>query len=244
MTISHQSQNLYRILLSNGSPLSVTELATKLKVFPQNVYRLAKPLINIGLINKTSNYPCQLVTRPIDEALSLFLLNQSSWFCQQFSNPAPHKVTVQNDKIKKLQEVKISFIQSRDELFNLSVEEINKTKTSIDLLRSGQEIPAEVMLALLRAKERKVKTRMLIQDYSSENSEQVFYWQKNGILIKKTNLRHIRLMVYDSNVLYFMSYRHNDSDKDLGVEIGYPPFATIISQLFNQWWQEANIIYH
>jgi len=83
---------------------------------------------------------------------------------------------------------------------------------------------------------------MLIQDYSLENSQQVIYWKKNGLLVKKTDLKNIRLMVYDSKSLYLMSYAHADSVKDLGVKIGYPPFAAIISKLFSQWWQEAKVI--
>lgn len=242
MNIGPQSQDLYRILLSNNNPLSVNELAIKLKVFPQTIYRLVKPLINIGLINKTSDYPCQFVIRPIDEGLSLFLLHQNDWFHRQFSTSGQKKDSFQNNKILKSQEIKISFVQSRDEMFNLSIGEIEKTKTSVDLLRSGNEIPAEVMLALLKAKKRKVLTRMLVQDYTPENANQVSYWQQNGILVKKTALRHIRLMIYDSTVIYFMSYRHTDSNKDLGMKVSYPPFAAMLSQLFDQWWQKADTI--
>lgn len=234
MNISPQSQDLYRTLLGDNCPLSVNEIATKLKVFPQTVYRLAKPLINIGLINKTGDYPCRFIAKPTDEGSSLFLLHQNDWFNKQFS--------VSDQKKDLSQEVEISFIQSRDELFNLSVGEIEKAQSSIDLLRSGNEIPPEVMLALAKAKKRKVVTRMLVQGYTPENAAQVSYWQQNGILVKKTTLRHVRLMIYDSRSLYFMSYRHTDSDKDLGMKVSYPPFAAMLSQLFDQWWQKAETL--
>ena len=83
---------------------------------------------------------------------------------------------------------------------------------------------------------------MLIQDYSSENAEQVLNWQKNGIIVRKTPLRHLRLMIYDNSTVYFMSYKHSDSEKDLGMKIKYPPLAVIFSQLFEEWWQKAEII--
>lgn len=230
------------MLLSESNPLSAKQLAVKLHIHPNTIYRLAKPLINIGLISKAPQYPYQFAAKSIDEGLSLFLLHQNDWFWEQFSVPGQKKHSSQNNQISKSQEIKISFIQSRDELFNLSLGEIEKANTSIDLLRSGNEIPTEVMLALLKAKKRKVLTRMLVQDYGPENANQVSYWQQNGILVKKTILRHVRLMIYDSLAIYFMSYRHTDSDKDLGMKISYPPFATMLSQLFDQWWQKADTI--
>jgi hypothetical protein len=37
----------------------------------------------------------------------------------------------------------------------------------------------------------------------------------------------------------YESYRNEDSVKDLGMKITYPPFATILSQLFNEWWEKG-----
>lgn len=242
MTISPQSQDLYQTLLSSDQPLSAKQLAAKLDIFPNTVYRLADPLIDIGLIIKAGRYPSQFIAKPVNEGLSLFLLAQNDWFSQQFSKPGQIKNLTKNEAIPQSQQIKLSFVQSRDELMRLSVDEINKTNRSVDLLRSGHEIPADVMLALMEAKKRNVVTRMLVQDYSVDNAEQIANWQKNGILVRKTELRHIRLMLYDSNVVYFMSYKHTDSEKDLGMKIDYPPFAVIFSQLFDQWWKKAEEI--
>lgn len=125
---------------------------------------------------------------------------------------------------------------------NLSAQEIAKAIKSVDLLRSGHEIPADVMLSLIEAKRKGISTRMLIQDYSDENAEQVANWIKNGIEVRKTNLKHVRLMLYDSQIVYFMSYKHEDSGKDMGMKINYPPFAVILSQLFDTWWEKAKTI--
>jgi hypothetical protein len=82
---------------------------------------------------------------------------------------------------------------------NQSVKETVLAAKSIDLLRSGHEMPADVMLSIIDAKKRNILTRMLIQDYSNENAGQVRYWQKNGILVRKTTLHHVRLMIYDAS---------------------------------------------
>lgn len=238
--MSPQAQALYQILLTATIPLSARQLGARLHIVSNTVYRLIEELIQIGLIVKTGRRPYLFSAKPVDDGLSLFLLSQHDWFTKQFALLTKNKED--NGRIPPSQEVSLSFIQSRDELMNLSIGEVDRANKSVDLLRSGGEIPADLILSMIQAKERGVITRMLIQDYSSENVDQVINWKKNGILVRKTSLRHIRLMLYDSIVVYFMSYRHSDSEKDMGMKINYPPFATILSQLFNQWWKAAEII--
>ena len=240
MTLSPQCQALYKILLASDCPLSAKQLASQLHIFHPTVYRLTEPLIDMGLITKTNTYPYEFIAKNVDEGLSLFLLHQNEWFSRQFF---PFNKSVgEKKKNSQSQEIRLSFIQSRDELMNQSAKEITLATKSVDLLRSGHEIPADVMLAISEAKKQNVLTRMLIQDYSNENADQVKYWQKNGILVRKTTLRHVRLMIYDSSVVYFMSYKHTSSEKDLGMKISYLPLAVIFSKLFGEWWQKAERI--
>lgn len=49
-------------------------------------------------------------------------------------------------------------------------------------------------------------------------------------------------MLYDSGIVYFMLYKNADSKIDLGMKTDYPPFAVILSQLFERWWEKAEII--
>jgi len=240
--MSPQSQDLYKALLSSERPLDAKALADKLNIFPNSVYRLIDPLIETGLVTMTDKYPHEFAAKPANEGLSLFLMSQNDWFSQQFSSAKSKAEPKEEGKIPESQQVSLSFIQSRDELMNLSAEEISCATKSVDLLRSGHEMPADVMLALVNAKNRGIPTRMLIQDYSADNADQIANWLKNGIQVRKTELKHVRLMLYDSQILYFMSYKHSDSEKDMGMKIDYPPFATILSQLFNTWWEAAESI--
>lgn len=242
MTLSPQSQTIYKILLRANRPLTVKQIATQMHIAPSLIYRLTEPLIAMGLVIKTNDYPYEFGAKPMDEGLSLFLLYQNGWFSEQFFSSARKTDAVGKTSIDSSQEIQLSFIQSRDELMNKSAEEIAKATKSVDLLRSGHEISAEVMLAVIEAKKRNVLTRMLIQDYPTDNADQVKYWQRNGILVRKTTLRHIRLVIYDASTVYFMSYKHDDSEKDLGMKINYPPLAVIFSKLFQEWWQKAERI--
>ena len=218
--------------------MNAKQMAQKLDISSATLYRLTDPLLEMGLIRKHTTYPYKFSAKPTDEGLSLFLLNQNEWFMNQFGSHHNNK-NAKKESTSDSKEVRISFIQSRGKLMSLSADEISKAAKSIDLLRSGHELTADVMASLTDAKIRGVPTRMLIQDYSNDNAGQVSNWQKNGIFVKKTPLRHVRLMIYDASTVYFMSYKNADSEKDLGMKIKYPPLAVIFSQLFNEWWQKA-----
>lgn len=240
MTMSPDSRLVYQILIDSPNPLSAKQIGLQMGIVPNTVYRLTEELIKLGLITKSESSPHLFAAKSIPEGLSLFLLNQHNWFSETFtkSKLVPRRETIP----RQTQQISISFIRSRDELMQLSIGETNRAIKSVDLLRSGHEIPADLLLAMRQSHKRHVVTRMLIQDYGPKNEEMVSYWKKNGIQVRKTELRHIRLMMYDSSIIYFMSYKHTDSEKDMGMEIEYPPFSAILSPLFNEWWQKAEKI--
>lgn len=240
--LCHGSQLVYQTLLRSPIALSAKQLAVLLHEYPTTVYRLVEPLIQMGLVTKSGWYPVGFQACPADEALSKFLLYQNDLFSKKFCRPIKSDISDNKKQIPASQQIHLLFIQSRNELMNLSVGETDRARTSIDLLRSGGEIPPDLMLSLIESMKRNVRVRMLIQDYSSKNANTVAYWIKNGIQVRKSMLRHVRLMLYDSNITYFMSYRHIDSEKDLGMKIDYPPFAVMLSQLFNIWWEKADEI--
>src|SRR4051812_12791425 len=119
MILSTQSQVLYQTLLNSPCPLSVKQLASYLKIPPSLTYRLTEPLLSMGLITKTIDYPYQFSAKPIDEGLSLFLLHQNDWFSHQFS-PPNKKPPIKDKKIPESQEISLTFVQSRDELMSES----------------------------------------------------------------------------------------------------------------------------
>jgi sugar-specific transcriptional regulator TrmB len=240
MNFSPQSQAIYKILLNAGRPLTAKILAAQMHLSPSLTYRLTEPLITTGLIMRETIRPCRFSAKPIDEGLSLYLLSQNEWFLKQFSSE--NNIARAKNNISRTDQMQFSFIQSRDELMNKSTEELDRTTKSFDILRSGHEIPADTMLAMFKARKRGVKIRMLIQDYSGENASQIKHWKTNGILVGKTPLHRIRIMIYDSMVAYFMSYKHEDSSKDLGMKVDYQPFAVILSKLFDEWWKNAEAI--
>src|SRR3989344_6517527 len=131
MNLSPQSQAVYQTLLRNGDTLTAKQLADELKISPATLYRLTNPLIATGLISKTDAYPYKFSAKPINEGLSLFLLSQNDWFSKRFTSENKDG----NKENKNSKEIKLSFVQSRDELMKYAADETTNSTKSVDLLR-------------------------------------------------------------------------------------------------------------
>ncbi len=231
MEFSPQTKKVYKQILQSKNGVTITEIASKLRISASDVYRLTLPLMNIGLVLKNSERPFKLFAG--SGGLDLFLAVQSEWFTNNFKDGNPKR---------KNKDMSFSFVQGRDELMKVSITEMDTSVKSIDLLRSGREIPTDTMFSMISAVKRGVKVRMLIQEYDRENKEMVSNWIKNGVEVRHTNAKNIRIMVFDSKIGYFMSYRHSDSGQDLGMKINYEPFALMLSQYFSNLWKKARVI--
>jgi len=231
MIWGRQTREVYKHILKIREGITVAEIASKLRISASDVYRLASPLIKMGLVLKNSERPFKLFAG--GEGLDLFLATQSEWFTKNFKDGNPKR---------KNNDMSFNFVQGRDELMRVSISEMDDSVKSIDLLRSGREIPTDTMFSMISAVKRGVKVRMLIQEYDRVNKEMVSNWIRNGVEVRHTKAKNIRIMVFDSKVGYFMSYRHSDSGHDLGMKIDYEPFALMLSQYFSNLWKKAKVV--
>lgn len=242
MIFSPQTQKLYQFMLASDQAWTIKDLAKHLRVLPNALYRITDPLVEMGLLVKEGSHPVKLVAKPTSEAMGLFLLHQSTWFEHNVKKPTKSDKPSDSKPDNENSRIQLSFIQGRDKLMDLAVDEFVKVNYSVNLLRSGHEMPPELMRERLSAIKRGVKVRMLVQDYDQSNALGVHAWIRNGIIVRKTSMRELRLQVYDSDIVYFMSYKHSDSTLDMGMKVTYAPFAVMLNQLFEKWWDEAEEI--
>ena len=243
MTLPHKVIKIYEYLLTVNKPCTIAEMANALNMKATAIYRHIHWLKRVGFVIELNTYPKSYRANSISDAEALFLTEQRKWFRDRFASLGESEVDLDVSNQKQADEISWSFIQSRDALMDVSVEEINRSQKRIDLLRSGHEIPKHVMEALHNAHLRGVEIRMLVQTSSPEQEEEFEVWRKNGIQVRTTRFHSMRLMLFDAKVLYFMSYKHEDSVRDVGMKIDYEPFAQQLAGLFDEWWEagvEAN----
>lgn len=228
-----QAQRIYRLLLEK-SVMDAGEIGRALGIFPQAVYREARQLQALGLVEETSHWPAQFRARSTTEAVYFYLQKEREWFFEAFRDGSHSESRRQTDRLE------ISFIQTRQESYRRFTKDLAHAQRTARLLVSGLEVPAEQMLAYMQAVERGVEIQVLVQQEGLTNKEMLGNWQKLGILVRSIKIIDVRILTIDERICYLLSYDPHKPHQAIGIRFAYPPIAFLLSELFKKRWKTAN----
>ncbi len=229
-SIPPQSASVYKIL-EDRKPRSAKDIGKRLHILPNAVYRSIKQLLDLGFVERVVEYPVKFRAKSADEAMSLY----SSIVLQNFQE------VFKNEKIKLSTHslMQLVFIHSRKDLLKYTGKDIPQAKSTINLIASGLEVPAEIVLGYKRAVERGVRVRFIVQNLKEVRKEMIQSFKKAGVEVKYYPTIESRIFVFDHRVVYFTSYNPANINEATGIRFAYAPFAKLMDELFEQRWQLA-----
>ena len=237
LPIPKQSLTVYQLLLKERT-LSAQDIASKLNIFPNAVYRAAQTLIELELIEKTNTYPVEFQAKSINEALENYLVVSKNSFLENFSHVDKRGQNSSNHS----QKLSVSFIKTRSELLEMTNSDMKTVQKTIDHIVSGLELPAEIMLSYKKAHDRGIQLRFLVQNLNELNRDLLASWQKMGLIVRYFPLLEARIIIFDSKILYLTSYNPKNKEEAIGVRFAYAPIAQQISDLFEKRWEVSEPI--
>ena len=232
-TVSPQAKDVYK-LLSGGRALNAQEIADKLKILPNAVYRVTKKLVDVGMIEQLSTYPISFKALPSQMAMNLYLVAATQNFKREFGSANP-AVKVSNGPV-------ISLIKDRPSLLRRESVDVRATYQSIDFVVSGHEVPEELMMAFRKAITVGAKVRLIVHQAERVRSKQVKKWKEIGVSIRYLPGFNMRLLVFDKRIVYVTSYDPEKPGSAFGVRFEYTPLALQMTELFEQNWQKAKVL--
>ena len=229
--LSRQAKDIYSLLLAKG-PMSAAQIGEKLSIFPHAVYRSTKQLQALGCMSQTGKHPAYFEAAPLNESVEIFALLQKDWFLSTFMKDSSQDSNIQKD-------LNISFIDSREMLFEKALFDIQNAREEMDNLASGDELPAEIMLAQKNALERGVTIRTLFQKRSKDNESFIQARTKMGEQMRITEAVNTRIVIFDKRIVYIMSYDPSNYIKSNGIRFEYAPVGQLMYQVFMQYWERG-----
>ena|SRR3989338_6442259 len=229
--LSQQAKDIYSLLLAKG-PMNAIQIGKELTIFPHAVYRSTKQLQSLGCMSQIGRHPARFEALPVSESVEIFALLQKDWFLSTFLKDSP-----QDSYIKK--ELNISFIESREMLFEKALSDIQNAREEMDNLASGDELPAEIMLAQKHALERGVTIKTLFQKRNKNNESFIQARTKMGEQMRITEAVNTRIVIFDKRIVYIMSYDPSNYIKSNGIRFEYAPVGQLMHQVFMQYWDRA-----
>jgi sugar-specific transcriptional regulator TrmB len=227
-----QTMDIYSLLLEKGA-LNAEQIGKELKIFPHAVYRAIDQLKFFGCVNQQKKYPAVFMAQPVSESVETFALLQREWFLNAFI-ASQSKTGSASGK-----EPTISFIESREQMFEKMLPDLNSVKEELNLLISGDEAPAEIMLAQKNIVDRGGTVRTLVQKRNKENEHFLQARKKMGEHVRVHTLVNARLMLFDRKIAYVMSYDPNNFIKSTGIRFEYAPLAQLMTMVFLQYWEKG-----
>lgn len=230
-TVSEQAADMYR-LLEGCESMTAKELAANLDILPNAVYRVANRLEMLGMVRIEKGYPRRFKALPSQTALNWYLLAASQSFKQEFGGDSSSKSV--SDLMPS-----ITFIKNRQQLLEISAEEIRNAKTSINYIVSGHRIPDGSVLAFRKAAAKKVRSRVIIQNTPETTDNALENYFDLGMQVRYLPNIGMRLFIFDGKTAIMTSYDETQSARAFGIRFTYTPVATQLDQLFEQNWNVA-----
>lgn len=230
-SISGQTAEMYKLLLKSEKLMTAGEVGLELGIFSNAVYRLAETLEKFGCVEKLGRYPIRFRAVIPSQASEMYLLAQREEFNRKFSGKGSESLGQKTGDEK----LKIAFISNRKELLEWVIKDLGYAKQEADLIVSGLEIPAEMVLQYKLAIERGVNVRVLVQEPGGEEREMYENWKRMGVKVRFCRAIEARIHVYDDRIVYLTSYKP-DEKGGMGVRIEYAPIAGLIRSQFNLMW--------
>lgn len=220
----------YTNLLKHG-PLSAKEIAQKVGVGNEAVYRLLNSLIKKGLINVHGKRPQKYQAIPLATSVSN-LLSQYQAIVNKILN-----------NIDLPQDYPWQVITNRENYHKIGNELFKKVHKEVLVLASGTgDLAPEFTKTMRDAIKKGAVYKIIGQTTGKPNLLQIKNWQRNGFLVRQKAGKGINLVVYDREKVQ-IGFRVAEGTKEkTGLVISNPSLAKFMSEFYDFLWKTANKI--
>jgi sugar-specific transcriptional regulator TrmB len=229
--LSPQSLAIYQEL-SKAKYMTAQKLGAKLGIFPQAAYRALKPLEEMGVVEQTGGYPRKYRVKASEDSLKTYLKTAQEEYIKTF-------LPKDKEKNSLTQLLKIEFIPNRSTYIQRVMKDMEYAKQQIDHIVSGEEVPAETVLARKKALARGVKLRFIVQRVDEFKKYMFANWKRLGLQVRYFPVLEARIIIIDKKIVYITSYNPNVNEEAVGVRFDYAPIARLMQELFEKRWAKA-----
>ncbi len=225
MLLSPQSVRVYKAL-SSAQGLTVRQIAAKLGVLPNAVYRSVRPLQAYGLVRTERGYPERFVAMRgvgrVDEVT--------------------HHLRTELVRMLGIADVEppVTTVDNRDEFLRTSNRAVQKAMRSVDFIVSGLEVPADTILEYKQAVDRGVRIRALVYQRDETSVEMYQNWRAIGVEVRVCE-RYMpaRIFVIDRRVCIYASYDPNKGWEARGQQAASRTLGVLLGQVFDERWRDG-----
>ena len=234
--LSSDEAQCYIELIKQGS-LTTAQLAQKIGILPNAVYRLVRKLQERGFVTILNTYPVTFQAIPPSTAIESYVGQKNKEFEE-----------IKINSIRSLEEnqastpTKVDIIVSQKGLFDKFIELSEQVMREILVISIGESVPDELKLACVRAHQRGIKIKFIFHVHNKENAELLKSWVKMGMEVRHFKDGGYHLNVYDGKIAILVTNNPKNTKERLGMVFYNERLANSLRDYFYNIWDRATKI--
>lgn len=234
--LSPDEAQCYTELVKQGS-LTTAQLAQKVGILPNAVYRLVRKLQERGFVTILNTYPVTFQAIPPSVAIESYVGQKNKEFEE-----------IKINTIKSIEEnqsnipTKVDIIVSQKGLFDKFIELSQLVTKEILVISIGEPVPDELKLACVKAHQREVQIKFIFHVHNKENHELLTSWVKMGMEVRYFKDGGYHLNVYDGKIAILVTNNPKNTKERLGMVFYNDRLANSLRNYFYNIWGQATEI--
>lgn len=234
--LSFYEARVYETLLKEGS-MTVKELAKKINVLINGIYRLLDKLEGKGLVSPSLSHPTTYRAISASIALDSYVKKRIVGI-----ESLKDKVIDQLSEVGKNDQTRIDLISNMSQFFSSYAQLANEAKKEILIISIGEKISEDVILANRDALEREVSIRFIAHKCNKDNKDLLIAWKKMGLEVRHYADWGFHLVIFDRQKSLICTNNPNNTNERLGMKIFSEGLSKALSDYFYSVWNRATVV--
>ncbi|MCL5094324.1 MAG: hypothetical protein M1355_04300 [Patescibacteria group bacterium] len=235
--LSPHEAKVYQVLLEEGSS-SVKNMAERLSILPNALYRLLENLIEKEFISVAGKHPA--IYQAISPSIAL----------ESLAKKKTAEIELLKDKAvgelssgrKNVPATEVNLLSGRNAMMITAAKMVQEAKKEILIISIGEEIPEELLLAHRDAIEKGVTIKMVAHEYHEKNKNLLGSWKKMKWEVRHYPGEGFHLIIIDAKKSLLAVNNPLETRERTGMQIFSEDLSKALREYFFTVWQKAKEI--
>ncbi len=227
---------IYRLLLGEGS-LTAQQIADRLRILPNAVYRLTKRLVRLGFLVKLGQRPLRWQAIPPPLALDGFIATKHAEMeklklraVAQLADQHGHSPTT------------IDIISGQPAFFEAFIKLCGQAEREVLVISIGEPVPDKLKVAVARALERQIELKFLFHRFTKDNATLLASWVNMGVQVRHYEDWGYHLAIFDGQTSILVANNPEQTTERVGMVIGSQRLSHALRDFFYVLWAQGSEI--
>lgn len=236
--LTKQNIKVYLALSKHEEDLTAQEIAQKVRIWPNAVYRTCRNLEEAGFVKRIQAYPLTYRAIKVSTAVPTLAAKKIEKL-QKFTNKITSDLLpTQSDP----HPTDINLIYGAENIYEEAAKLLNAANKEMLVISIGEPITPDLLLAVKNARKRNVAVKMIVHKCDKENLQILENFKKNGYIIRYFPGWGFHMAIYDSKKTLLIINNPENIQERAAMLINSTGLTTALHDYFYATWKKAKII--